>query len=348
MGVASTRRGRTTRQRDRWAQALARGVEFLLRARDRQGWWRDFRLAPGPSDEWATAYVAALLAGSGQAAARPAVARAWTLLAGCHTSIGGWGYNALTPCDADSTAWALRVAAAAGAGGSPRARAGHAFLGAHARGDGGIATYADEAPVRAFTGLPRSTALTGWTSSHACVTAAVAALPPYRERLRPFLRARQHADGAWRAYWWGDHGYATALAADALAHDPGPGDTERVARAVAWARDRAARALPPFDLAWCIWLLARAAPAGDPAVTAGADRLAGQQRADGSWAPSARLRVPQPGDRDPERAVAWEPGGRTEGAVVVDRAGVFTTATAVHALAAALDRARGPRPAARR
>ena len=60
-------------------------------------------------------------------------------------------------------------------------------------------------------------------------------------------------------------------------------------------------------------------------------------RPDGSWPPSALLRLPDPADVDPDRAggTSWRPGGVGIGAVVVDQSATFTTATVLAALARA-------------
>jgi hypothetical protein len=74
---------------------------------------------------------------------------------------------------------------------------------------------------------------------------------------------------------------------------------------------------------------------GDPGVVdAAVDWLCRQIRLDGAWPASAVLRVPEPDASDPDAAggTTWAPGGRKVGAVVLDRTGVFTTATVVAAL----------------
>jgi hypothetical protein len=70
----------------------------------------------------------------------------------------------------------------------------------------------------------------------------------------------------------------------------------------------------------------------------GVQWLLGHQRPDGSWEPSAWLRVPPPDVFDPQSCSEWVEGGRVERAVVVDHRAAFTTATALSALLAAAAR----------
>jgi hypothetical protein len=310
--------------REQVGEALERAIAWLLEARADGGWWRDFALAPGPSDEWVTAYTGAALAGAASARARAAARDGWRLLRGSHVRAGGWGYNAWTPCDADSTAWALHLADRLGVGEGDRAARGHAFLARHLGADGGVATYAEEAPIRGFTGIGPERSFAGWCGSHTCVTAAVAISPRYRDRLVGFLRAAQRPDGSWPSYWWCDDAYATALAARALRAKRDAGDRGRLRRAVEWARAQIdAERDSAFATAW------RLDVAGDMAAVA---RLLEGQRPDGSWPPSARLRLPYPDVVDPELQSDWVSGGRIEGAIVLDEQAVFTTATVVAAL----------------
>ena len=299
MGATSSA---TPNLREQVSEAFERAVAWLLEARADDGWWRDFALAPGPSDEWVTAYTGAALAGTASPRARAAAHDAWRLLRGPHVRAGGWAYNAWTPCDADSTAWALHLADRLGEGDGERAARGHAFLVRHLRSDGGVATYADEAPIRGFTGIGPETSFAGWCGSHICVTAAVASSARYRARLLGFLRAGQRTDGSWPSYWWCDDAYATALAAQALREHGDPGDGDRVRRAVEWSRAQLAdEQLEAFATSWCLDVT------GDAAAVA---RLLERQRPDGSSAAlrsAARAAPRRDGTRAAERLGAGRP-----------------------------------------
>lgn len=324
--------------------ARERAAEFVLGARDEAGWWRDFTAA-GPSDQWVTAYVAWALAG--YEPARTAATQAWRLLADAQVG-GGWSYHPRVPPDADSTSWALRLAEALGVPDEPAAAAGYDTLRRHLGPEGGLSTYSMEVAGPVFLRYPFIESWAGWMMTHACVTAAGAALRrwPEHERLIGYLRDQQQDDGGWPDYWWVDREYGTALAVEALA--AAGGHLEAIRRAGVWAAGRvgadgAVRTeLHSEGSAFATALAARALaclPEDGPASAAAAhgralDWLAGVQRPDGSWAPSARLRIVPPGVTDPGQHAPWGLDGvgrESVGTIVVDWRAVFTTATALPA-----------------
>jgi hypothetical protein len=156
---------------------------FLLNQRNRQGWWLDFRLAPGFSDEWVTAYVGTVLASIPNARSEGAARDAWELLQTRSRSAGAWGYNAFTPDDADSTTWGILLADAVGAGDVDRVKQARRRLEQYIRPNGGVATYAEDGPIRQFIRAPAHRSFRGWCGPQACVTAAVAALPDVSPRV---------------------------------------------------------------------------------------------------------------------------------------------------------------------
>lgn len=325
------------------SSAVEAGVGFLLATRAADGWWTDFCLAPGVSDEWVTAYVGCMLAPLPDVEVLRAAALGWNLLwSRAQRPDGSWGFNRRTPGDADSTGWALTLAAALGASNTAPARAGAAFVNSSLCADGGVATYGREEPIRSFIGARPEQSLSGWCGSHVCVTAAVAGLSEFRQACAGYLRATRQIDGSWLAYWWRDREYATALAAEALA--VGRCDADLVADAAAWGVERiSSRGYAPtadqpqgspFATAWCLRLatLGEGTPAARDAVTAACNWLLAQQQANGSWKPSARLLVPRTDDYHPETAREWKYGGLTEGSLVFDVNSVFTTATVIRNL----------------
>ncbi|MGH2718460.1 MAG: hypothetical protein ACRDJU_07765, partial [Actinomycetota bacterium] len=139
----------------------------------------------------------------------------------------------------------------------------------------------------------------------------------FGEPMLGHLRRAQRDDGSWMGHWWDDDEYATARATEALAR--ARTDPEAVARAASWAEGRVEAS--PFATALAVQTL-RAAGRGDGVIAPARARLIGQQRSDGSWTPSARLRVPAPDAIKPN-----------EGALsYVDDEALFTTATVVAAL----------------
>ena len=338
-------------------RAASAAASWLLGSRNAAGWWRDFTLAPGCSDEWVTAYVGCALAASHARGDHldQAVEQAWELLLGRQRAAGGWAYNAMAPADADSTTWALELARLLGFAGGPPAERARQWLDGHRRVTGGVTTYADSRPVRAFTGIPLSTSFEGWTSAHTCVTAGVArSLRDSRDV--EYLRRTQEDAGNWSSYWWCEPAYATALAVEALSDAADPGDEARLVAAVRWAARQVEEGRPPeragklssFRLAWCVRLLSIAPEQTVPGDARGSRESAARwlldrQLPSGAWEPSAQLRLPPPDVVDPETFTDWVEGGRIEGAVVLDQNAIFTTATALLAITALQSRLLEPR-----
>jgi squalene-hopene/tetraprenyl-beta-curcumene cyclase len=325
-------------------QAIDAALAFLLGRRNQAGWWRDFLdrarprdvdgdLTSYPSDEWVSAYVAAAVAVLDDPEARDAARSGLQLLLG-RRGHGGWGYHALVPGDADTTTWVLRLAAALESPESDRLHDARAFVAGQIDAGGGVATYpADAALALArFTGMPGP--YDGWCGTHLCVTAAAAVLGLTPAPLE-FLRRAQRGDGSWSGYWWDDDEYATARAVEALSAS---GYRACVAAAVRWAESRigadgAVRSVAhggssPFATALALSTLVAGGASRRGARARAASWLRSQQRADGSWEPSARLRIPAPDQRDPLASP------ETTFNYLDDHA-VFTTATVLAGLAQA-------------
>lgn len=324
--------------------ALERGTRFLLASQGRDGLWRDFHTPAGQATEWPTGYIAHTLLAAG--GAQWAVERAAEALIARQHEDGGWGYNEQTPSDADSTACVLLFLADAGHRGSSCDRA-VACLCRHQRlPDGGVATYAEPGQIRRFMGVGRWMRFSGWCSPHTEVTAtagcALARLKRDTAATRAaaawrHVRSRQRADGSWTSYWWTAPHYATLRAVElALAI----GDRVCVDRAAEWTRRTQASDggwsvsgvdTSAFATALCLSLLVVAGADGD-AVQRAAGRLAALQLDDGGWPSGPYMRIPMPGDADPDR---WRPIRVGSGVVVADQDRTFTSAACVAALARA-------------
>jgi hypothetical protein len=320
--------------------AIAAATSFLLASSDRSGCWHEFsgalgdcdgwRSMAGGSDEWATAFVAVALAGTGTRDAVAAARRAWTVLAERRLPAAGWGYNRLLPVDADSTSWTLRLADVTGAAGSRPARAARGVVADHRLPDGGVSSYTPASCPR--PGDERlaspSGSYAGWCErSHACVTAATALTGDLHALA--FLRGAQRADGSWRSYWWSGDEYATAFAAEALAATGRDDDQGRVERAARWATARigldGSVGSSPFATALAIRTMQQASGAAQVLATALA-WLAAEQEDDGGWRASAELVSPRPDLTDREL-------GLVSPITVLDDGRTFTTAVALAALA---------------
>jgi hypothetical protein len=218
----------------------------------------------------------------------------------------------------------------AGAGSTRRALQARHYLEQHVQADGGVAAYhpMDAAPA---AGAPASASYAGWFQSHACVTGGAAGVPGFEAASQNYLRQVQRADGSWQAYWWRDHAFATALAAEALA---GGAEAEKAAR---WAAGcltaRGCVVYPerpggsPFATACCLRVLLAAPERGwfQTAACRAFSWLLASQWPDGSWAPSARVRKVPPDTLQPDP----EPPGVE---CVLDARRAFTTATVLFSL----------------
>lgn len=324
-------------------------IDFLLSARDSRGWWRDFDTLAGTSTEWVTAYVGAALAAAPHPFAYRTARESWSLLNRSRWWSPGWGYNSWVPPDADSTTWAMLLAEGVDAGHSVRVRRARRFLDRHVRSScGSVTTFAADGPIRRFTRLRRQISFRGWCGAHTCVAAAVANLKDLHDssRIRAYLRRAQREDGSWTGYWWCDHEYTTALAAEALSVVAEPEDFGRVQLAVEWASRRIDQngsvtcadpsIVPAFATSWCLRTLVLGYDREE--VRMPIDRavrwLLQHQKPDGSWARSTRLRIPPPDVVDPEGYASWIVNGRGGGSIVFDQQAVFTTASVIKALQA--------------
>jgi hypothetical protein len=232
----------------------------------------------------------------------------------------------LVPQDADSTSWVLRLAQVLDQHNDPLCISARESLNAFRHENGMLGTYGPTDEIRRFIGAGAERSFVGWTSPHACVTAAAAGVSGVVDQ--QVLLAAQRDDGSWHSYWWEVDAFATALATAVC------GDTQSRDRAATWALNRLEnpRSLDAFELANLITIVVHAGLQADERLRSGVLALLDLQNQNGQWPASARMRVPDPGDADPDQRAQWLEGGRIEGAVVIDQRGVFTTATALRAL----------------
>jgi len=282
--------------------SLADGARFLRAGQAPDGLWRDYALEPGAAETWTTCAAALALAA---VAPNPAhagpIARARAAVR-ARARCDGWAYNGHTACDADSTAWAVRLLGTGAAALVPYLdRAGHAH------------TFADPALFGT------------WAGRHADVTAlaGLALVAAHADHdaiatVRAAVLAAREPDGGWCAFWWTTHLYATARALELLAATGGiPPDAAAGARA---QLGRAQARVPESALDAAQRLQVALLTGVDPRPHE-ADLLR-RQDPDGGWPPSRALLVPD------QRTGAPGPPHADSGRVM-------TTALALLALAAA-------------
>jgi squalene cyclase len=258
-----------------------------------------------------TAYVGRALAEAGArgpwSEAAEAARRAATWLRDVRAQRAGWGYNARSGADVDSTAHALLLLRAVGAPVEPRDVG---WLRAHLRGRGGFATY------------DRRDA---WGVAHPDVTpVALLALLPERqeglaERVRQFILRQRAPDGSWPAYWWRGRQYSTYWNLRAL-HALGGCEEAAPPGLLGDLRDEALSAFEQSFVLGCARLL------GSPErVTHRLTReLLEAQGPEGSWTGAPNLRVTHP---DCYRPWEWP-----DGALYADTCHLMTTASVLSAL----------------
>jgi squalene-hopene/tetraprenyl-beta-curcumene cyclase len=299
-------------------KACLSGVQFLLSRQHPDGHWSDWQLPPGSSDQWTTAYIGARLATtqepflSGSATARRAAA-AWLIehqLPG-----GGWGYCDSVGADADSTAWSLLFLSAE----LPQVdRSSFDFLAGFQRPNGGFSTYGAES------------GLGSWCNSQVDVTAVAARALFQRpvqefgaivERTLDYLDREQRPDGMWDSFWWDTPLYSSAAVLAIMRDADRAIDTERIAAAL--ERTPAGNC---FELALLLECLAQCGRAGEASAAAAQGTILRAQLCDGSWPSVPILRLT-------DWRVADPAGRRDAGTLFADPNRLFTTATAIAALA---------------
>lgn len=309
-------------------RAIERGVEFLDTQLERSGdgLWRDY-IRGGKkkgSNVWVSAYMAAHLGQVPQAHAL--AASACRALLERRRPSGGWGYDEVLLEDCDSTAWVLLAAAETGTA-VPRdlLLASLGFMLSHQRPNGGFVTYGPQGEV--FFG--EIAARQGWFEPQTCVTAAAtSALLTYVDNDLPatqnaiaYLQAARGDDAVWTPYWWYGFSYATYHATRALARGGGITAADQIEDAVeqralpggGWASLDPQR-VSVFATALASMTLLEVAR---PDLGIAAHHMLQRQRPDGSFEPTAELRVP---------------GGRTEATLTMVDQGLMTTASAIAAL----------------
>ncbi|MDM5177584.1 hypothetical protein PO883_10310 [Massilia sp. DJPM01] len=180
--------------------AIAGGIDYLLSQQDEDGFWREFDLAPGPSEAWTTAWVGWCLSGAAERGPAARVRVQAALARACRAVMSakgdaGWGYNRRTGADADSTAWALRFCAAQGV-----ALDGAGLLAPYVDAGGGVHTFVEPGWGR-------------WTDAHDDVAAnaglALLAMPKAGATLQRIVRRVVECCPG-HTFWWSTQAYGIA------------------------------------------------------------------------------------------------------------------------------------------
>ena len=324
-----------------------KAILFLINTRNVNLLWSDFDLPTGESNGWVTGYVGTIMSGIGNATAFLAAKEAWEKhgFKNFFTGHGGWSFNRWSPEDGDSTVWGIRFAINLGLKDKLRTEVAEKFLLQHLTSDGGITTFILEEELRKFLRAGPDDDISGWMATHTCVTAAAAMVPSLNGRLVPWLQKHQLPDGSWDAFWWPDPEYATSLAVDALTLNNPLEYQATIKKSADYII---------LKLNGKFYIGTERFPKGSPFATALglkilvlSDRdhkleemidsitlwLIGQQRGDGSWEPSALLRVPPAKITDAAGFQDWDNREAMDwGTITVDQHSTFTTATVLQVL----------------
>ncbi|WP_309387785.1 prenyltransferase/squalene oxidase repeat-containing protein [Cerasicoccus frondis] len=231
---------RTSTSRQVIEDVMAKGLDYLLKARKPTGWWHDYADLgnDGPSDVWISAYVALVLSEQPDPQCQRAARWIWQLLQHRGLQSGGWGWSDVILPDADSTIWGLLLGYSLGEKNSPRIEAAKRFLTEHQLPSGGFACYIHRYYFEATGNTTPPPAIKGWFEENMCITAASSRLPEYSEQICARLRKMQQEDGHWNAYWWPDVEYSTMLATLGLAQACDPANESSLESARQWAAQR--------------------------------------------------------------------------------------------------------------
>ncbi len=326
----------------RYGDTISSALTYLLNARTKHGLWQDFHTLAGYSDEWVTAYVATQLASIDNDQANDAARLALSRLCKRRWLFKGWGYNARVPYDIDSTAWVLKLANSLNVNDAKLTKA-RKLINKSVLVNGGLPTFPIAGPIRHFTRLNHRQSFSGWCRDHPCVTAIALPLLNDDSKSRKYLRSIQADDGSWPAYWWVDREYSTTVTITALSQSQDTLDRNCIEQALSWLSARVnmfgSLTTPlhvkgsAFASALCLSGLQYTQDETNQKLKQQlGDWLIQQQRFDGSWLPSAELRIPYPDEQEPDERHRWTRYGKGGGAILNDCNAVFTTATVLHAL----------------
>ena len=190
-----------------WA-ALKDSMRYLISVQNTNGSWHDYHLPVGTSDQWVTAYAAHALAQYGKISGNIDALNAanhaanWLILNRSYQA--GWGFNARTGPDSDSTAMVVALLDELGIIVDDKDRI---FLKDRWKENQGISTY---------------TQPNAWADGHWDVTpwGYHGLLAEDKVKLKvPFqkaLRENQMNNGFWRSYWWRNPYYSTFITLEIL------------------------------------------------------------------------------------------------------------------------------------
>ncbi len=174
-------------------------IEYVLRARTEDGYWTDFALPQGISDEWVTAYITTMLSKNSALFNRMMPSVEW--LKDRFRTGEGWGYNKNADTDADSTA--LSLIALHRIGRTLPEGACDALLRFHLP-NSDMDPKQGNNPAEIMSVVLLAQLETNLVEADVICNATTS------------LLSQQRKDGGWSAFWWKDDLLATYRAVEAL------------------------------------------------------------------------------------------------------------------------------------
>jgi Prenyltransferase and squalene oxidase repeat len=322
--------------------AIKRGITHLLSI-NANGRWKGFPTLAGESDIWVTGFVLAHIYKLSQQA--NVVKKSQDFLLQSRHSSGGWSYSARVPPDADSTAWCLIALQLSGAIRQPMLEEARTFIWSHFTG-GGVSTYTGESGIREFISAPAGYPIHGWTGPHPDVSIAAVLADPQNEKVPEiinWLSGQQTKEGFINSYWWLSPYYTSTLLLRALSGIEKHLPEERAKMmAASMVRNqsadggftvRASTGVDAFTTALALESFTYLSCLGyQQERNLCASALLNCQQPDGNWAGDFILRIPTPDVLNPFDITSWNSAGGGGNSLIEDKAGLFATAMACHAL----------------
>lgn len=313
---------------------LARATEYILRKRETDGYWVDFAMPQGTSDEWVTAYIIATL--SNDPVLRNNLTSSVEWLQKRFRSGEGWGYNRNTSADADATALSLLALHRMGA---PLPEGARDALIRYRLRSGGYRAYPDwDLDYEYGAGPAEITSIVLLAQVETDMVEADVLCDTVMN-----LVSQQRDEGGWNTFWWKDDLFATyrtlqafnafvRLATLSKGSNQLPINVvESVVKAIKDARPSVSdQATPDEPFVLGIWLSSWFAAQGNvfyPSVDRILAHLRSQQQEDGRW-----LSVPI---RRIARTKLLRPWARSDsGRLYLDSQCLITTTTVIEGLRA--------------
>jgi hypothetical protein len=324
------------------AESAARNFLLTELVGDGKEGWKDFMTTAGEGRSWTNTYVALQLAETGcQDSALQQVLRR---IEREGDSTGA--FNESMQRDGDSSTFTIAVLHAAGKSPSAASLDGWTEF-QHA--SGGWVTYNDPQGLAARLELEGEGEVSGWITPKGCVSAAAAYVlakldassGPYARSIA-YLKSVQQDDGAIPAYWWSSNIYPTAYTLLAAMEAGTDARTDFVTGLRAYLHTTQTdegywtdghRTPCPFYTALALRSLVESGTSPtEPCMRLAYNWLLGEQKQDGSWIATRKLRIPAPNVEHIDRVSKWRCSSFGTNVLVDDHNRYFTTATVLRSL----------------